>query len=83
MLKSDQHEGECAKNIIPPPQEQKLSGLVRELQSLELCLYLVFPPVSYTDQKPRVKKTITVGQLSCLSSKFSFSFEFITEIHNY
>lgn len=60
MLKSDQHEGECVE-IIPPPQEQKLSGLARELQSLELCLYLVFPPVSYTDQKPRVKKTITVG----------------------
>lgn len=60
MHKSDQHEGECGE-IIPPPQEQKLSGLARELQSLELCLYLVFPPVSYTDQKPRVKKTIAVG----------------------
>lgn len=40
MHKSDQHEGECVE-IIPPPQEQKLSGLARELQSLELCLYLV------------------------------------------
>lgn len=64
MLKSDLHEGDCVE-IIPPPQEQNLSGLARELQSLELCLYFVFPPVSYTDQKPDVKfkknKTITVG----------------------
>lgn len=59
MLKSDQHEGECVE-IIPPPQEQKRSGLARELQ-FGVVLVLSFPPVSYTDQKPRVKKTIAVG----------------------
>lgn len=59
MHKSDQHEGECVE-IIPPPQEQKLRFGKRTAE-FGVVLVLSFPPVSYTDQKPRVKKTIAVG----------------------